>query len=135
MADGLNLGKLLRVRNMVIASAQVEATHNAQLALYRAYQGLRTEMLVVLSGSEVSDLRDEFERLFPDLEEPREVVATMHHTVTRAQEGAIEAQAGLRKMEGWIQGLIDEQTLEQRLRMDAEEKAKFESKRPTGFAG
>lgn len=135
MAARFELGKLLRMRNMVTAAAQVEATHDSARALVRAYLGLRDEMLVVLEGESLDDLREEFERLFSPIEEPREVNVAIHHTITAAAALAAEAQVGLRRMEGWIQGLIDEQTLEQRLRMEAEEKAKLESKRPTGFAG
>ena len=50
-------------------------------------------------------------------------------------QAASEALISLRRLEGWIQGLIDEQTLEQRMRVDAEEKAKWEAKQPPGFRG
>jgi hypothetical protein len=40
---------------------------------------------------------------------------------------------GLRKLQGWIQGLIDELTLSERLRLDAEAKAALANKPATGF--
>src|SRR5687768_10927406 len=113
-----DLGKLLRMHGMVSRAAKMETAFQAGGALARAYLGLRDEMLLVLSGA----LREEFERLFPEMEvpEPHNPVFDVHVSGTRLTEAAMEAQLHLRRLEGWIQGLIDEMTLEQRLRMDAE---------------
>jgi hypothetical protein len=37
------------------------------------------------------------------------------------------------QLAGWGQGLMDEPTLERRLQLDARERARLESKPPTGF--
>ncbi|HJU37474.1 MAG TPA: hypothetical protein VJ716_08675 [Gaiellaceae bacterium] len=129
----MDTGRLLRLRAMVNEAAQVEATHQSARALVHAYRGLQTEMLHVLDDAGLSDLREEFERLFPPMEDPREVHMSIPDSVARAAAVAAEAQMGLRRLQGWIQGLIDEQTLELRLRLEAEEKAKLEGKPATGF--
>ena len=53
----LDLGKLLRVRAMVIGAAQVQATHEAGSALVRAYLGLRDEIDLALQSDSLADLR------------------------------------------------------------------------------
>jgi hypothetical protein len=133
-ANQPDLGRLLRVRAMVIGAAQVEATEGAALALVRAYAGLREEMLHVLESEALGPLRDEFERLFTTMEEP-EPFHPYRGAVGHAElaSAASEAQVNLLKIQGWIQGLVDELTLEQRLRLEAEEKAKLESKFKPGF--
>src|SRR5437870_718974 len=98
----LDLGKLLRVRSMVSAAAQMEATYQAGGALVRAYRGLREEMLLVLEPEALSSLREEFTRLFPDMEVPRpHLVADQHRSAARLSESAAEAQLSLRRLEGW----------------------------------
>src|SRR5579875_381755 len=129
----LDTGRLLRLRAMVTAAAQTEATHLAAKALVNAYRSLCGEMLFVLEGDELAGLNGEFRRLFPPLPEPPQVFTAVPDTVAQVAAVAAEAQMGLRRMEGWIQGLIDEQTLELRLRLEAEEKAKLEAKPKTGF--
>jgi hypothetical protein len=128
----LALGKLLRVRGMVIAAAQVEATHFAAGALARAYVGMRGELLAALQPNSLSELRDEFERLFEPLEIPEPFNRFVGNAEQLAQV-AVEAQLSLRRLEGWIQGLIDELTLDQKMRMEAEETAKLASKIKPGF--
>jgi hypothetical protein len=130
----LDLGRLLRVRGMVTGASQVEATHDASIALVRSYTGLRAELLRILEPETLGDLHDEFERLFPEMDEP-----LPWHTL-RGQQGLVElaaaaseARINLQKLQGWIQGLIDELTLDQRMRMEAEEAAKLANKVRPGF--
>jgi hypothetical protein len=125
--DSLDLGRLLRVQAMVTEAAQTQATMNAAVALVRAYMGLRNEVLLITEAEDLKELRDECERLFPVLGEPPRVA---HQLDT----GAAEALLNLRKLGGWIQGLINELTLEQRMRMEAEERAKLQDRPSTGFA-
>jgi len=125
-AHQFDLGRLLRVRAMVTA-AQVEATDKAGLALVRAYTGLVAEMNLVLSeGTE--ELREEFARIFTPIQEPAPLNARMMAVQ------ATEAFVKLRQIGGWIQGLIDELTLDERLRLEAEAKVKAENQPPTGFS-
>ena len=131
--QGLALGRLLRMRAMVMEAAQIEATFHAGGALVRAYLGLRDEMLRILEPEALAELREEFERLFPVVREPRSISRSMPN-LTRAQqaEAASEAQLSLRKLQGWIQGLIDELTFEERLRLEAEARV-AQANRPMGF--
>jgi len=81
------------------------------------------------------DLRDEFTRLFPELPEPpdydpNEVFFKLERTEGELTQATADALLNLRLLGGWIQGLIDEQTLERRIRAEAEERAK---RPPTGF--
>jgi hypothetical protein len=111
------LGKLLRLRAMVTAT---------QLAhVSRAVIGAYTTLLEELTDA-VSDeptLVAELERVFKPLPNP----------ATGYGPQVEEAGLKLRMLAGWIQGLIDEATLEHRLRMEAEEKAKLEAKLKPGF--
>jgi hypothetical protein len=125
----LDIGRLLRVRGMVSNATQAEANHLTGAALTRAYMGLRGELLLGLSGA----LREEFERLFEPLEIPREFNPYAGDNPAVFTQHATEALLSLRRLEGWIQGLIDQATLEQRMRIEAEEKAKWEAKQPPGF--
>ena len=130
----LDLGKLLRMRAMVTQAAQVEATYHAGGALVRAYHGLRAEMFLILEPEALADLRAEFQRLFPSLGEPPMFSPALAvATQARLAEAASEAQLSMRKLQGWIQGLIDELTLDQRLRLEAEAKAKEAAMPRTGF--
>jgi hypothetical protein len=130
----IDLGRLLRMRGMVIGASQVEATRDAGIALVRAYAGLREELLRILEPETLRELHDEFERLFPPMAEPlpwhpmRGVIATAELAAASS-----EAKVNLQKIQGWIQGLIDELTLDQKMRMEAEETAKLASRVKPGF--
>jgi hypothetical protein len=52
----------------------------------------------------------------------------------RLASAAEEAQMRLRLIGGWIQGLINELTLAERMRLEAEASAKFAAKPATGFS-
>ena len=65
----LDLGKLLRLDEMVTQASQTEAVRDSAAALVHAYMGLRTEMLGLLEPEELRELREEFERLFQPLDE------------------------------------------------------------------
>lgn len=86
--------------------AHSEVTHKAVLALVAAYNGLRSEMLSLLQSSE---LEAEFAALFKPLDE-----STSGLDVTAAT-----ALLKLKMMGGWINGLIEGETFEQRMRADA----------------
>jgi hypothetical protein len=132
--QALDLGRLLRMQAMVTQAAQVEATYQAGGALARAYLSLREEMLRVLEPDALVELRKECERLFPVIEEPPDYSHTLpRSTAAKLSTAANEAQLGLRKLQGWIQGLIDELTYEDRLRVEAEVRAAQASKPPMGF--
>ena len=128
----LDLGKLLRLDEMVTQAAQTEAVRDSAAALVHAYTGLRTEMLDLL---QTEPLREEFERLFQPMDEPE----PFHHLravddQVRLASTAEEALIRLRLVGGWIKGLIREMTLGEQMRLDAEARARHETKPPTGFS-
>jgi hypothetical protein len=120
---------------MVTEAAQTEATYHAGIALVRAYMGLRNEMSLILEGEGLESLREESDRLFPSLPEPEPFKIGFDPINSQAKllAAANEALINLRQLGGWIQGLINELTLEQRMRLDAEERAKLQSRPATGF--
>src|SRR5262245_4048774 len=120
---------------MVTQAAQVEATSEAGGALTRAYLRLRGEMLRILASDGLEGLREEFTALFPTIEEPPDHRQQLPKS-TSAQlsaAAAYEAQMGLRKLQGWIEGLIHELTYKDRLRVEAEVRAAQAGKPRTGF--
>jgi hypothetical protein len=130
----VNIGRLLRVQAMVTEVAQTEATYKAAGALVRAYLSLRAEVILIMAAEELSDLRGEAMRLFPEIGEPAPFTSAgqpQSHEVL--ETAATEALSRLRQLGGWIQGLINELTLDQRLRLEAEAKAKLEAHPGTGF--
>ena len=132
--QSLDLGRLLRMRAMVTAAAQTEATYQAGIALVKAYLNLRGEMLKILEPETLGQLREECARLFPHMEFPPPYSPTLPlDTSAKLADAAHQAQTNLRILQGWIQGLIDELTLEQKLRFEAEAKIAQASRPPTGF--
>lgn len=128
-AQNLDLGKLLRLHAMVTAS-QVDATRTSARALSLAYINLTAEIRQALSIQGLEDLLAEFDRVFTPLAEVPEAVDVNDLVATsRANEALVK----LRQVGGWVQGLLDELTFEQRMRMEAEEKARLAAKPTTGF--
>jgi hypothetical protein len=119
---------------MVMQAAQMQATYQAGQALARAYLSLRSEMLEILEPDGHVELREECERLFPVFEEPPPYAPAFHEaTSAKLSAAANEARLGLLKLQGWIQGLIDEATLHERLRLEAEAKVAQANRPRTGF--
>jgi hypothetical protein len=125
----LDLGRLLRLRGMVLAASQTDPTAAAAQALVNAYNAIQRDLVDALTG----ELSQEFQRLFGLLVDPPAPGVVLREIALRREASAADALTRLRLLLGWIQGLIDEQTLETQLRMEAEEKAKLGSKPPTGF--
>jgi hypothetical protein len=136
LPDSLGVGKLLRLQGMVNAAAQTEATRDSATALVRAYMRLREEIHVAVESDQTAELQMEFERLFPPLEEPGSfspALAVESHT--RLAAAAEEGRIHLSQLGGWIQGLIEERTLQERMRLDAEARAREAAKPKPGFTG
>jgi hypothetical protein len=74
--------------------------------------------------------KQDHERVFPPLEEPDD-----HLNARRSAQGAAKSSAGIRLLGGWVLGLIDELTMDQWMRMQAEDTAKIGTKAPTAFRG
>jgi hypothetical protein len=131
----LDLGKLLRMQAAVMKAAQMEATYEAGQALVHAYMGLRAEMLALLLDNQLPDLGAECERLFQPMDEPANFNPVFDPERSRwaLASAAKEAQTKLGMLSGWIQGLIDELTLEEKIVAEAEAKARLAVKPPLGF--
>jgi hypothetical protein len=81
--------------------------------------------------------KQEFIRVFPEIGISEAPDMRMAGNLRLQQHADIEAEARhakalLGQLEGWVQGLIDEQTLGQRLRLEAEARAREEARR-VGF--
>jgi hypothetical protein len=133
MATDIDLGQLLRLRAMTTKVLQTQVTEHAGIALVHAYNGLREEMLGIHRQG-LAELREEFARLLPSLDEPPAYDPSYRMPQPEFLVAATEAMVKLGQLEGWIQGLIDEQTLEERMRLEAEAKAKLATRPSTGFA-
>jgi hypothetical protein len=130
-----DLGKLLRLDEMVTQAVQTEAVRDSAAALVHAYMALRAEMLTLLGSGAQEELRKEFERVFQPLDDPPKFspVLAVESQVSLAT-AAEEALMRLRLVGGWIKGLIREATFEETMRAEAEAKARLAAKPPTGFS-
>ena len=136
LPPSLDLGKLLRLRGMVTAAALTEAAQHSAAALVRAYNGLVDELNAALAGNEAQDLRDEFRRLFPHIQDPGVYDPIAYEAASRRaklESAAAEARTRLSQLGGWIQGLVDELTFDQRLQLQAEADARERAKPQVGF--
>ena len=114
------------------AATAIEADGASAPALTESYMRLREQVGNVLAG----DLSDEFNATFPSIDLVQPPTSPQPHATAAwrvtAEPAARRARALLGQLAGWIDGLIEEQTLERRIRMEAEELAKRQ--RP-GFTG
>jgi hypothetical protein len=131
----LDLGRLLRLKGMVEAAASSveQPDGSAAPALTGSYMRTRAEISSLLGGS---GLEQEFANAFPEIEvvegghrHPRDAAAA---GITDAP-AARSAQVLLGQLAGWLDGLIAERTLDQRLRLEAEERVKQERRQSPGF--
>lgn len=111
----------------MINEAKTELGARGAAAIIAAYERLRGEMLALITESGLDELRSEFERLFPPaVSAPGDI----RGFPTRAADASLKTAM----MHGWIQGLIEEQLLDQTIRAEAEAKVRLEGRPPTGFA-
>jgi len=131
----LDLGELLRLRGMLESAATGPADGDGAPALTESYTRLRglVRDYVEAHGLNIDEFDPAFPEIdlveFPEHQHPRDFAArTMAHTPQ-----AKRAQALLGQLAGWVSGLIDELTLDKRLRLEAEERVKQERRQPPGF--
>lgn len=118
MAD-LDLGRLLRLKSMAESAApSVEPDGYSAPALTGSYARLRAEIARMLEGS---GLEQEFANAFPEITVIKHARNTPR-VATRDASAAREVRILLGQLGGWLEGLIAERTLEQRLRYEAEER-------------
>jgi hypothetical protein len=117
------------------ANNSLEPSPASAHALTHGYLNLRTQILDAVRGS---SLEAEFILSFPEFTpaDPPDMRAAGN--LGRQQHADIDAFGRRAKMllgqlAGWLQGLIDEQTLEQRLKFEAEARIAHEQRR-TGFS-
>lgn len=130
--DSLDLGRLLRLKGAISALTRTEKVQPPDApSLTEGYRRMRAQVTDLVGDG---DLRDEFEAMFPRLPEftgaagPGRDLIAWH---TEATGAALEAQRLLDQLAGWIGGLIDEQTLPDRIAAEAEARVKQEK----GFEG
>src|SRR5262249_39330113 len=119
---------------MINAAAQTQAGRDSAAALVRAYMGMRTELIDSLESDQTMELSEEFQRLFPPLDEPESFSpAVSDESDARLRAVAEEGRTRLAQLSGWIQGFIDEVTFQQRMRFEGEAMAREQAKPGTGF--
>jgi hypothetical protein len=130
-----DLGRLFRLHGAVKAAADVTPDGQAAPVLTSSYLRLREQALELADD----ERRAELEATFPIMD-ALELPASTHprFAVTLQATGgpaARTAQALLVQLAGWLDGYIAAMTLEQRMRLEAEERVKQERRRAPGFTG
>lgn len=113
----MDVGTLFRLKGVVEAAAQ-QPTGNLSEAHIFSYRRVRTEVRMAIDPPH----GDEFDRLFPE-------DAAAWDGGGPYGSAATEAIVLMNQMAGWLDGIIQAAVLDQRIRVEAEEKAKR-----TGFA-
>jgi hypothetical protein len=119
---------MLRLKKMAEAAAATEPSRNSANALRESYGRLRAQVAELLQGSPEGT---EFERVFPEPPSaggdqrggfgPAAASAATASRIDAAERFALL----LRQMGGWLDGLIDEATFDQRMLYEAEASAKL----------
>jgi hypothetical protein len=117
------------------AAASVSPDASAAHALTESYVRLRRE---VSELAQELGLGEEFAAVFPEVAVAEPPTASLAGNLGRQFNLDLQAEAKrastlLGQLAGWVQGLIDEQTFEQRIAAEAEAKATLAAKPPTGF--
>ena len=124
-----DIGRLLRLKSSIAAAASGGKVEPADApSLTGGYLRMRAQVAELVSGGE---LEAEFEAMFSEISEfeggsgpgPRGDLIAWH---TKATTAGIDAKRLLEQLSGWIEGLIEEQTLSERIQAEAAEKVKRE---------
>jgi hypothetical protein len=116
---------------MVEAATKIEADASSAAALTESYNRVRSEVEEFVSGTPVAE---EFGRTFSELEAPAERLRPNPMVMATLKEAAQSATVQLGQLGGWLDGFIQEQTLHERLRLEAEEKVKADRRQQPGFS-
>ena len=128
--DMLDLGRLLRLKGTVESAVSgVEIDWMAAPGLTESYNRILDEVRGLVEGT---SLAEELER-FPEIENYRER-GPSPRAVAEGGSAAKRAASMLGQLAGWLDGLIQEQTLDQRLKYEAEERVKLERRKRPGFS-
>lgn len=132
--NSFDLGRLLRLKGAIDSMSGGGKPEPADASsLTEGYRRMREQVAEMVAGAEVES---EFEAMFPTLEAFIETSPTggqglieWHH---RATSAATRAQGLLNQLGGWLEGLIAEQTMPERIQAEAAERVKREQ---PGFDG
>ena len=132
----VDLGQLLRLKQTIDAAAAVQATPESADALVGSYNRLLANVRQLAVDA---SLETEFDGLFTPVAasaplSPGLVGRSMLQNRSAAEVAAASASAMLAQLAGWVDGLIAEQTLEARIKAEAQARVAAEQKPPTGFA-
>lgn len=132
--DPPDIGRLIRLQNSIAAIAKGGKVEPADApSLTEGYRRMRAQVLDLVAGTE---LEQEFNDLFPEIQEfsPQagptvggRGLIDWHHEATTA---GTNAQRLLDQLGGWVAGLVEQQTLPQKIQAEAAERVKQER---TGF--
>lgn len=126
--NDFDVGRLLRLKTSIAAAARGDEVKPADApSLTSSYRRMRAQVEELVAGGE---LVAEFNEMFPEIPEfqgpagpgPRGLI-DWH---TEATAAGIEARRLLEQLSGWIEGLIEEQTLAERIQVEAAERVKQE---------
>ena len=126
--NDFDLGRLLRLKTSIAAAAQGDKVEPADApSLTNGYRRMRAQVAELVGGAE---LEAEFNEMFPEIPEfqgssgpgPRGLI-DWH---TEATTAGTNAKRLLEQLSGWIEGLIEEQTLAERIQAEAAERVKQE---------
>jgi hypothetical protein len=124
----MDVAKLIRLHAAVASAADLpdKLSSARAYALADAYMRLRAEVRGVIDAN----LRDEFDRLFQELRP----TMTAGGAYLRL---AAESESAIRRLSGWIDGVVKAATLEDRAQRDAEAYARerVRQERGVGFSG
>lgn len=124
--SNFDLGRLLRLRSAIEGAAGAEKVEPADApSLTGGYNRLRGQVQELVAGGE---LEAEFNSMFPEVAEfqggsgpgPRGLI-DWH---TKATTAGVGAKRLLEQLGGWVDGLIQEQTLSERIQAEAAERVK-----------
>ena len=123
----VELPRLLRLRSMIESAASAVPDDGASAhALTESYARTRNEVRRLIADTQ---LVSEFDAAFPEIEV---VEVTSRDPWAVAQSGLVNEPAARRaklllgQLAGWVGGLIDEQTLDRRLQLEAQERVRQE---------
>jgi hypothetical protein len=120
---------------MVESAAAGEANGYSAPAFTQSYVRLRGQVAQLVTGT---SLEEEFAGAFPEIEQVEIPKGRNDPAVLSMQKSALapqahRAQALIGQLGGWLTGLIDEQTLQQRIEAEAAVRIKQERRQPPGF--
>lgn len=131
----VDLGQLLRLKQMIDAVAGVAPNVTSASTLVDGYNKLRASVQETAVGLR---LEEEFTSHFAPLDSPPTYDPGLAgrlavRSAQSAEEAAVRASAMLQQLAGWVDGLVAERTLDARIKAEAEARVAAETTNPIGF--